>query len=227
MTELQEIENLPINDIEESDDEVNSLRSSVYGDSDDEDFVPPPPPPESGDKSEDEDSQLQETDDERSLASESEPIENEQMDVYMDENEDDDYDEDEDSDEEDENYLQKFEQMNKKELISNYHPELVTHNNDEVESLCQIVRNEQGVIIDPLHKTVPFLTKYERARVLGERAKQLNQGAKPLVEMGPEIVDGYLMALKEFEEKKIPFIVKRPMPNGGCEYWKFKDLEFL
>tara|TARA_B110000967_G_C18818005_1_gene527158 strand:+ start:314 stop:997 length:684 start_codon:yes stop_codon:yes gene_type:complete len=227
MTELQEIENLPINDIEESDDEVNSLRSSVYGDSDDEDFVPPPPPPESGDKSEDEDSQLQETDDERSLASESEPIENEQMDVYMDENEDDDYDEDEDSDEEDENYLQKFEQMNKKELISNYHPELVTHNNDEVESLCQIVRNEQGVIIDPLHKTVPFLTKYERARVLGERAKQLNQGAKPLVEMGPEIVDGYLMALKEFEEKKIPFIVKRPMPNGGCEYWKFKDLEYI
>jgi DNA-directed RNA polymerases I, II, and III subunit RPABC2 len=227
MTELQEIENLPINDIEESDDEVNSLRSSVYGDSDDEDFVPPPPPPESGDKSEDEDSQLQETDDERSLASESEPIENEQMDVYMDENEDDDYDEDEDSDEEDENYLQKFEQINKKELISNYHPELVTHNNDEVESLCQIVRNEHGVIIDPLHKTVPFLTKYERARVLGERSKQLNQGAKPLVEMGPEVVDGYLMALKEFEEKKIPFIVKRPMPNGGCEYWKFKDLEFL
>ena len=227
MTELQEIENLPINDIEESDDEVNSLRSSVYGDSDDEDFVPPPPPPESGDKSEDEDSQLQETDDERSLASESEPIENEQMDVYMDENEDDDYDEDVDSDEEDENYLQKFEQINKKELISNYHPELVTHNNDEVESLCQIVRNEHGVIIDPLHKTVPFLTKYERARVLGERSKQLNQGAKPLVEMGPEVVDGYLMALKEFEEKKIPFIVKRPMPNGGCEYWKFKDLEFL
>lgn len=227
MAELQEIENLPINDIEESDDEVNSLRSSVYGDSDDEDFVPPPPPPESGDKSEDEDSQLQETDDERSLASESEPIENEQMDVYMDENEDDDYDEDEDSDEEDENYLQKFEQINKKELISNYHPELVTHNNDEVESLCQIVRNEHGVIIDPLHKTVPFLTKYERARVLGERSKQLNQGAKPLVELGPEVVDGYLIALKEFEEKKIPFIVKRPLPNGGCEYWKFKDLEFI
>lgn len=226
MTELQEIENLPINDVE-SDDEVNSLRSSVYGDSDDEDFVPPPPPPESGNKSEDEDSQLQETDDERSLASESEPIENEQMDVYMDENEDYYEDSDEDSDEEDENYLQKFEQINKKELISNYHPELVTHNNDEVESLCQIVRNEHGVIIDPLHKTVPFLTKYERARVLGERAKQLNQGAKPLVDLGPEVVDGYLMALKEFEEKKIPFIVKRPMPNGGCEYWKFKDLEFI
>ena len=101
-----------------------------------------------------------------------------------------------------ENYLQKFDQINKKNLIRNYHPELVTHNNDEVETLCQIVRNEHGVIVDPLHKTVPFLTKYERARILGERAKQLNMGAKPLIELGPEVIDGYLIALKEFEEKK-------------------------
>jgi DNA-directed RNA polymerase I, II, and III subunit RPABC2 len=229
MAELQEVEDLPINDIEESDDDMNSLRSSLYGDSDDEDFVPPPPPraEESGEKSDGEES-VQDTEDEHSLASESEPMENEQMDVYMGENEDNDYDEDEDdSDDDDENYLQKFDQINKKNLIHNYHPELVTHNNDEVESLCQVVRNEHGVIVDPLHRTVPFLTKYERARILGERAKQLNMGAKPLVELGPEVIDGYLIALKEFEEKKIPFIVKRPMPNGGCEYWKFKDLEFL
>jgi DNA-directed RNA polymerase I, II, and III subunit RPABC2 len=228
MAELQEVEDLPINDIEESDDDMNSLRSSLYGDSDDEDFVPPPPPrPEIDEKSDGEES-VQDTEDEHSLASESEPMENEQMDVYMGENEENDYDEDEDdSDDDDENYLQKFDQINKKNLIHNYHPELVTHNNDEVESLCQVVRNEHGVIVDPLHRTVPFLTKYERARILGERAKQLNMGAKPLVELGPEVIDGYLIALKEFEEKKIPFIVKRPMPNGGCEYWKFKDLEFL
>lgn len=229
MAELQEVEDLPIHDVEESDDDMNSLRSSLYGDSDDEDFVPPPPPPppEIDEKSDDEES-VQDTDDEHSLASESEHMENEQMDVYMGENEENDYYEDEDdSDEDDENYLQKFDQINKKNLISNYHPELVTHNNDEVETLCQIVRNEHGVIVDPLHKTVPFLTKYERARILGERAKQLNMGAKPLIELGPEVIDGYLIALKEFEEKKIPFIVKRPMPNGGCEYWKFKDLEFL
>jgi len=228
MAELQEIEDLPIDNIEESDDEVNSLRSSLYEDSDDEDFEPPPPPrPEADEKSDGEES-VQETDDEHSLASESENIENENMEVYMGENEENYYDEDEDEDsDDDDNYLQKFDQINKKELISNYHPELVTHNSDEVESLCQIVRNEHGVIVDPLHKTVPFLTKYERARILGERAKQLNMGAKPLVELGPEVVDGYLIALKEFGEKKIPFIVKRPMPNGGCEYWKFKDLEFL
>jgi hypothetical protein len=32
---------------------------------------------------------------------------------------------------------------------------------------------------------------------------------------------------KELEEKKMPFIIKRPMPNGGCEYWKLSDLEIL
>ena len=198
MAELQEVEDLPINDIEESDDDMNSLRSSLYGDSDDEDFVPPPPPPrpEIHEKSDDEES-VQDTEDEHSLASESENIENEQMDVYMGENEDNDYDEDDDSDDDDDNYLQKFDQINKKNLISNYHPELVTHNNDEVEALCQVVRNEDGVIVDPLHRTIPFLTKYERARILGERAKQLNMGAKPVIELGPEVIDGYLIAVKD------------------------------
>ena len=41
------------------------------------------------------------------------------------------------------------------------------------------------------------------------------------------MIDGYLIALKEFEEKKTPFIIKRPLPNGGCEYWKLSDLEVL
>jgi len=225
MAELVEVEDLPINEID-SDDEVNSLRSSLYGDSDDEDFVPPPPPPPESAEKEDTDEEQDSEDEQGSLVSNDELMENEQIDVYnMSEDEDD--DEEYDSDEEDDNYLQKFNQINKKDLIQNYHPELVTHNNDEVETLCQVVRNEQGIIVDPLHKTVPFITKYERARILGERAKQINMGAKPLVELGSEVMDGYLIAKKEFELKKIPFIIKRPMPNGGCEYWKFKDLESI
>ena len=30
--------------------------------------------------------------------------------------------------------------------------------------------------------------------------------------------------LEEYKQKLIPFIVKRPLPNGCCEYWKFEDL---
>lgn len=135
-------------------------------------------------------------------------------------------DEDEDEDE-DENYLQKFDENTRKNIIADYHPEMISHNYSEIEVMSRVVRDENGVVIDPLHKTLPFVTRYEKARILGERAKQINAGAKPFVEIADNIIDGYLIALKEFDEKKIPFIVKRPLPGGGIEYWKFRDLEVL
>jgi len=134
---------------------------------------------------------------------------------------------DDDEEEKDEDYLQKIDDDYKDNLISNHHPELHNINYDEVEALSKVVRDEDGFIIDPLHKTQPFITKYEKARILGERAKQLNAGSKPFIAIDNNVIDGYLIALKEFEEKKLPFIVKRPLPNGGCEYWKLQDLEIL
>ena len=124
-----------------------------------------------------------------------------------------------DEEEEDDDYLQKFEKSNKEKIIEEYHPELQIHNYDEVKLLSNRIEN------DPLHKTIPFLTKYEKARILGERAKQLNAGAKPFIKIDDSVIDGYLIALEELQQKKIPFIIKRPLPNGGCEYWKLKDLE--
>ena len=140
--------------------------------------------------------------------------------------EDDDDDSDSDSDPDD-NYLQKFDERVKNNIISDYHPELNVHNNEEVESLSRVIRDKNGYIIDPLHKTLPFLTKYEKARILGERSKQINSGATPFVKVDISVIDGYLIALEELEQKKIPFIIKRPLPNGGCEYWKIKDLEYI
>ena len=134
-----------------------------------------------------------------------------------------------DSEEEsdDEDYLQKFDEHVQNKVIEEFHPELQHHNYEEINNLTTVVRNEDGIIIDPLHKTLPFITRYEKARIIGERAKQLNSGASPMIDVEPSILDGYLIALKEFEEKLIPFIVKRPLPNGGCEYWKLSDLEIL
>jgi DNA-directed RNA polymerase subunit K/omega len=138
-----------------------------------------------------------------------------------------DFDDEDEEDDDNDNYLQKFDESLKTNIIAEHHPELRVHNNDEVDVLSRVVRNENGTIIDPLHRTIPLLTKYEKSRILGERAKQLNSGAKPFVEVDVSMIDGYLIALKEFEQKKIPFIIKRPLPNGGCEYWKFQDLEVL
>ena len=218
-------------DLAEELSEIDSLASDNedYEDTSDNEFVPPPPPPEESLEKDETDDEEDEDQENNSLASEGEgevELNNniiQDTPLYLNHEEDDEeYDDDDDDD-----YLQKFQQLNKKDLIASYHPELITHNNDEVETLTRITRNEQGIIIDPLHRTLPFITKYERARILGERAKQINKGAKPMIEVGPDIIDGYLIALREFDEKKIPFILKRPMPNGGCEYWKFKDLEVI
>lgn len=141
--------------------------------------------------------------------------------------ESDDEDDPEDDDEDGEKYLQKFDEFTKQSTIDQYHPELLQHNHDEIDILTVVVRDNNGNIVDPLHRTLPFLTKYERARILGERAKQLDAGATPLITVRDGVIDSYLIAVSELEQKKVPFIVKRPMPNGGCEYWKLKDLEFL
>ena len=136
-------------------------------------------------------------------------------------------DDDDDIDDDDENYLQKITSNMKENIVNQYHPELNSHNYDEITSYTKIVRDNYNNIIDPFHKTIPILTKYERARILGQRAKQINSGAKAFVEIDKNIHDGYLIASKELQEKKIPFIVRRPLPNGGSEYWKLEDLEII
>jgi DNA-directed RNA polymerase I, II, and III subunit RPABC2 len=136
-------------------------------------------------------------------------------------------DEEEDSEEEDEDYLQKLDDHFRQKVIENHHPELKTLNYEEIETLATVVRDADSTIIDPLHRTLPVLTRYEKARILGERAKQINMGAKPFVEVDESMIDGYLIALKELENKLIPFIIQRPLPNGGSEYWRISDLEVL
>jgi len=134
---------------------------------------------------------------------------------------------DEDDDDNDENYLQKFDQEMNHHFVKENHPECIIHNYDEVITLTNIVRDSNNIIIDPFHKTIPFLTKYERARVLGQRAKQVESGAKPFVKVPENIIDGYIIAEIELKEKKIPFIIRRPLPNGACEYWNLRDLELI
>ena len=137
----------------------------------------------------------------------------------------DDIQDDDDDDEYEENYLQKFDNEINKNYISEFHPECLNHNSDEIQKMAKVIRDENNIIIDPLHKSLPFLTKYEKARILGQRAKQIEIGAKPFVKVPENIIDGYIIAELELREKKIPFIIKRPIPGGAFEYWHVKDLE--
>jgi DNA-directed RNA polymerase subunit K/omega len=146
---------------------------------------------------------------------------------YDDDDDDDDDDNDDDDDEDLDESLRKLEKEVDNDIILKHHPEIIQNNYDEIIALCNIVRNDKGIIVDDLHKTYPFITKYEYARVIGMRAKQLNNGADPFVKVDRGMIDGYTIALKEMEEKKIPFIIARPLPNGGREYWKLSDLELI
>jgi DNA-directed RNA polymerase subunit K/omega len=146
--------------------------------------------------------------------------------IHIDVENNEDY-EDDDEDYQDDNYLQKFDKEMTKDYILDFHPECLNHNYDEIKSLSKVTRDEFNIIIDPLHKTVPFLTKYEKARILGQRAKQIECGAKPFVKVPENIIDSYIIAELELEQKTIPFIIRRPIPSGGSEYWELKDLDMI
>jgi DNA-directed RNA polymerase I, II, and III subunit RPABC2 len=139
---------------------------------------------------------------------------------------DSDYESDADEEQEDD-YLQKFDRELRENYILDQHPESISHNYDEIYNLAKVQRNKDNIIVDDLHRTIPMLTKYEKTRILGQRAKQINNGARPLIPITPNMIDGYLIALKELEEKKIPVIIRRPLPNGASEYWHLRDLEIL
>ena len=126
-----------------------------------------------------------------------------------------------------ENDFYKFNNELKKNHTLNYHNECLYKNYNEIKELCKITRNKDGIIIDELHKTMPLLTKYEKTKILGMRVKQLNSGATPYVINNEKIIDNYLIAQMELEQKKLPFIIQRPLPNNNFEYWKLQDLDIL
>jgi len=105
------------------------------------------------------------------------------------------------------------------------HPESKFHNYDEIASASIVTRNENNIIVDALHTTIPIMTKYEKTKVIGQRTKQLDIGNQPFVRVDRPTLDNSIIAEQELLEKKLPFIIQRPLPNGGFEYWHVKDLE--
>lgn len=61
-------------------------------------------------------------------------------------------------------------------------------------------------------------TSYEKARVVGSRALQISQGAKPLIELSTELLEKISynpieIAKLEFDSGVIPIAVKRKLPH--------------
>ena len=71
--------------------------------------------------------------------------------------------------------------------------------------------------------TTPYMTKFERARILGTRALQISMNAPVMVELEGE-TDPLHIALKELRERKIPITVRRFLPDGSFEDWNVDEL---
>ena len=72
--------------------------------------------------------------------------------------------------------------------------------------------------------TKPFMTRFEKAKILGVRSEMLANGAPALINVPKGITSTYEIATMEYQQKKIPLIIKRKLPNNTFEYWKIDDL---
>ena len=75
-------------------------------------------------------------------------------------------------------------------------------------------------------KTIPLLTKFERARILGVRLQQLAYGAKPRVDT-TNLKSINEIVHQELIQRKIPFIIRRTLPNSTYEDWKLEEFETI
>merc|ERR1712087_192992 len=95
--------------------------------------------------------------------------------------------------------------------------------NEEGEKM-EIITEAQPGLVDPSKRiTTKYMTKYERARVLGTRALQIAMCAPVMVELEGE-TDPLQIAMKELKAQKIPFIIRRYLPDGSYEDWALEEL---
>lgn len=72
-------------------------------------------------------------------------------------------------------------------------------------------------------KTLPYMTKYEKARILGSRAIQINMNSPVMIDTKGE-TDSLRIALMELREKKLPLKIRRYLPDGTSEDWSIDEM---
>jgi len=100
---------------------------------------------------------------------------------------------------------------------------LALQEGENIEVLDGDVPVGPGRVPDEERMTTKFLTKYERARILGSRALQISMGAPVMVDPEGE-TDPLFIAQKELMVKKIPIVIRRYLPDGSYEDWKLEEL---
>lgn len=85
---------------------------------------------------------------------------------------------------------------------------------------------EDEITIKPDERiTKPFLTLYERVRLLSDRSTQLARGAKPHIKNVAGLTVEEIAEL-ELKHKVMPLKIIRPVPNRAPEIWDLTELKF-
>ena len=72
-----------------------------------------------------------------------------------------------------------------------------------------------------------ILTKYEKVKIIGLRMEQLQRGASPYVPFDKDNFNPNLIAHMELEQRKLPFMICRTLPNSEKEYYRLDDMIIL
>ena len=104
--------------------------------------------------------------------------------------------------------------------------EVEDEKDDDGQAYADGFQSKRGYTKNRERVTSTFLTKYERARILGTRALQLSKNAPPMVVPQPGETDPYKLAERELAARKIPFIVRRYLPDHTYEDWKLSELTY-
>jgi DNA-directed RNA polymerase I, II, and III subunit RPABC2 len=105
--------------------------------------------------------------------------------------------------------------------ILDQHPEIMPDYEEEILERL-VISDSNG-----RHKSYPYLTLYEKTKILSLRASHLAHGDSPYIEVPTYLTDVYEIAKAELEAKRLPYILKRPLPDGTYEYWRLADLLLL
>jgi len=108
------------------------------------------------------------------------------------------------------------------EFLLKYHPECILdyEEDEQINIPIKTTLSED----DKHHRSAPFLSIYEKTKILGMRTNQLAQGARSYIIVPEHITDVQDIAKLELEQRKLPLVIKRHMPDGSYEKFRLSDL---
>ena len=76
-------------------------------------------------------------------------------------------------------------------------------------------------------KTLPIMSKFEKARIIGVRAQQIADGAIPAVKVPDKMRSTIEIAKLELKERRIPLIIRRILAKNKYEDWRIDEFDMI